>query len=93
MDTSAHKDTEGISTTLGSGVITGLRHMQPGREEQLIPDPLGIGNALCVYLEDGSGIRNDKQPNIRHAFGGPLYRWSFAGKVADATFLLSYSTE
>jgi len=20
----------------------------------------------------------DKQPNIRHAFGGPLYRWSFA---------------
>ena len=26
----------------------------------------------------GSGIRNDKQPNIRHAFGGPLYRWSFA---------------
>ena len=25
-----------------------------------------------------SGIRNDKQPNIRHAFGGPLYRWSFA---------------
>ena len=23
-------------------------------------------------------IRNDKQPNIRHAFGGPLYRWSFA---------------
>jgi len=63
---------------LGSGVITGLRHMQPGREEQLIPDPLGIGNALCVYLEDGSGIRNDKQPNIRHAFGGPLYRWSFA---------------
>ena len=46
--------------------------------QQLIPDPLGIGNALCVYLEDGSGIRNDKQPNIRHAFGGPLYRWSFA---------------
>ena len=25
----------------------------------------------------GSGIY-DKQPNIRHAFGGPLYRWSFA---------------
>ena len=23
-------------------------------------------------------IRNDKQPNIRHASGGPLYRWSFA---------------
>jgi len=26
----------------------------------------------------GSGIRNDKQPNIRYAFGDPLYRWSFA---------------
>ena len=25
---------------LGLVVITGLRHMQPGREEQLIPDPL-----------------------------------------------------
>ena len=24
------------------------------------------------------GISNDKQPNIRYAFGGPLYRWSFA---------------
>jgi len=24
------------------------------------------------------GISNEKQPNIRHAFGGPLYRWSFA---------------
>ena len=23
-------------------------------------------------------IRNDKQPNIRYAFGDPLYRWSFA---------------
>jgi len=23
-------------------------------------------------------IKNDKQPNIRHASGGPLYRWSFA---------------
>jgi len=31
-----------------------------------------------VTSGDGSGIRNDKQPNIRHAFGGPLYRWSFA---------------
>jgi len=29
-------------------------------------------------LSNGSGIINDKQPNIRHAFGGPLYRWSFA---------------
>ena len=28
--------------------------------------------------EHGSGIRNDKQPNIRYAFGDPLYRWSFA---------------
>jgi len=26
----------------------------------------------------GSGIRNEKQPNIRYAFGDPLYRWSFA---------------
>ena len=32
---------------------------------------------LCAR-SNGSGIRNDKQPNIRHAFGGPLYRWSFA---------------
>jgi len=31
-----------------------------------------------VYTINGSGIRNDKQPTIRHAFGGPLYRWSFA---------------
>jgi len=23
-------------------------------------------------------MNNEKQPNIRHAFGGPLYRWSFA---------------
>jgi len=29
-------------------------------------------------LPVGSGIRNEKQPNIRHASGGPLYRWSFA---------------
>ena len=28
--------------------------------------------------EQGSGIRNDKQPNIRYASGDPLYRWSFA---------------
>ena len=27
-------------------------------------------------MDLGSGI--EKQPNIRHAFGGPLYRWSFA---------------
>ena len=34
---------------------------------------------MTEYSEcNGSGIRNDKQPNIRHAFGGPLYRWSFA---------------
>jgi hypothetical protein len=31
-----------------------------------------------VQQTDGSGIRNDKQPNIRYAFGDPLYRWSFA---------------
>jgi len=31
-----------------------------------------------LALSSGSGIRNEKQPNIRHAFGGPLYRWSFA---------------
>ena len=29
-------------------------------------------------MGNGSGIRNDKQPNIRYAFGDPLYRWSFA---------------
>ena len=29
-------------------------------------------------MGNGSGIRNDKQPNIRHAFGSPLYGWSFA---------------
>jgi len=31
-----------------------------------------------LALSSGSGIRNDKQPNIRHAFGSPLYGWSFA---------------
>jgi len=35
--------------------------------------------ARCNYCEEhGSGIRNEKQPNIRYAFGDPLYRWSFA---------------
>jgi hypothetical protein len=34
----------------------------------LIPGPLGIGNALCVYLEDGPGIRNNEK-NQRHATG------------------------
>jgi len=52
--------------------------MQPGREEQLIPDPIFSKLASVRQSEIGSGIRNDKQPNIRHAFGGPLYRWSFA---------------
>ena len=34
---------------------------------------------MTEYSEcNGSGIRNDKQPNIRYAFGDPLYRWSFA---------------
>ena len=47
-----------------------------------IPDPLDK-HFLNRFLEpefvpDGSEIRNEKQPNIRHAFGGPLYRWSFA---------------
>jgi len=31
-----------------------------------------------VQQTDGSGIRNEKQPNIRYASGDPLYRWSFA---------------
>ena len=31
-----------------------------------------------ISSEFHSGHRIDKQPNIRHAFGGPLYRWSFA---------------
>jgi len=63
---------------LRSGVITGLRHMQPGREEQLIPDPIFSKLASVRQSEIGSGIRNDKQPNIRYASGDPLYRWSFA---------------
>jgi len=53
--------------------------MQPGREERTNPWSIGdIGILDNNQLADGSGIRNDKQPNIRHAFGGPLYRWSFA---------------
>jgi len=45
----------------------------------LIPDPIFSKLASVRQSEIGSGIRNyDKQPNIRHAIGGPLYRWSFA---------------
>jgi len=44
--------------------------------QQLVPDPLGYW--FDPDVTDGSGIRNDKQPNIRHAFGSPLYGWSFA---------------
>jgi len=35
---------------LGSGVITGLRHMQPGREEQLIPDRLTPDSHYSIEL-------------------------------------------
>ena len=32
-----------------------------------------------AYLHGtATGHRIDKQPNIRYAFGDPLYRWSFA---------------
>ena len=36
-------------------------------------------------LEEGTlGPANDKQPTIWHAFGSPLYRWSFAS-CAEST--------
>ena len=44
---------------------------------ELIPDPI-LWMIAHTPHSVGSGIRNDKQPNIRHAFGGPLYRWSFS---------------
>ena len=47
-------------------------------QPELIPDPLLRRPLEIIYQGNGSGIRNEKQPNIRHAFGGPLYRWSFA---------------
>ena len=46
--------------------------------QQLIPDPLLRRPLEIIYQGNGSGIRNEKQPNIRYAFGDPLYRWSFA---------------
>ena len=34
--------------------------------------------ARCNYCEEYWSQNYDKQPNIRHAFGGPLYWWSCA---------------
>ena len=35
--------------------------------------------ASCLPARDSNWSQNyDKQPNIRYAFGDPLYRWSFA---------------
>jgi len=38
-----------------------------------------VGSEELEYSKFTSTTWNyDKQPNIRHAIGGPLYRWSFA---------------
>ena len=45
LDTDQYKSYT-MSMDQGSGVITGVRHMQPRWEEQLIPDPMAIASMI-----------------------------------------------
>ena len=58
---------------LGSDVITGVRHMQPRWEEQLIPDPDGLPGCLAktYALLAGSGISNNTEEPQRGVVADP----------------------